>query len=121
MRVCVPSLDSGGLDGIAAPSFEETEVFDFYEVSPDGCFERFAQTRPCACWGPDQAEAVSRRGIDAIIVNGISPNAFLKFRTAGVHVLRVDNPSVASLLGSYFAGRLDEIGMDQFAALRNRK
>jgi predicted Fe-Mo cluster-binding NifX family protein len=121
MRVCIPSLDPGGPDGVAAASFEETEVFDFYDVHPDGNFERFAQTRPCACWGPDQAEAVSRRGIEAIIVEGISPSALLKFSTAGVRVLRVDNPSVAALLDSFAAGRLDEIRIDQFARLRKKK
>jgi predicted Fe-Mo cluster-binding NifX family protein len=121
MRVCVPSLDPGGPDGVAAASFEETEVFDFYDVHPDGNFERFAQASPCACWGPDQAEAVSRRGIEAIIVEGISPSALLKFSTAGVRVLRVDNPSVAALLDSLASGRLDEIGIDQFARLRKKK
>jgi len=120
MRVCIPSLDPGGPDGVAA-SFEETEVFDFYEVQPDGNFERLAQTRPCACWGPDQAEAVARRGIEAIIVGGISPSALLKFSAEGVRVLRVDNPSVAALLDSFATGMLEEVGMDQFAKLKNKK
>jgi len=121
MRVCIPSLDPGGPDGVSATSFEETEVFDFYDVHPDGNFERFAQTRPCTCWGPDQAEAVSRRGVEAIIVRGISPSALLKFSAAGVRVLKADNPSVAALLDAFAAGRLEEIGIDQFARLGSKK
>jgi predicted Fe-Mo cluster-binding NifX family protein len=121
MRVCVPSLDPGGPDGVAAASFEEADVFDFYDVQPDGNFERVAQTRPCTCWGPDQAEALSRRGIDALIIAGISPSALLKFTAAGVRVLRVDNPSVAALLDSYASGRLDEMKISEFAKLRKMK
>jgi predicted Fe-Mo cluster-binding NifX family protein len=118
MRVCIPSLDPGGPDGIAAQSFDEAQVFDFYEVHRDGNFEMVAQSRPCNCWGPDQAEAVSRRGIQAIIVSRITPNALLKFKLAGVKVLRVDNPAVATLLDSFARGRLEEIGIDQFAKLK---
>jgi len=121
MRVCVPSLDPGGPDGVAAASFEDSEVFDFYDIRPDGNFESVAQTRPCMCWGPDQAEAVSRRGIDAIIVGGISPSALLKFISAGVRVLRVDNPSVASLLDSFAVGRLVEMKLSEFAKLGRMK
>ena len=121
MRVCIPAMDPGGPDGIAAPSFEETETFDFYDFLPDGSFEMTAQTRPCACWGPDQAEAVSRRGIDAVIVGGISPNALLRFRSASVRVLRVNDPSIAALLVSFFAGKLEEIGYGQVAVSRKKK
>jgi len=121
MRVCIPSLDPGGPGGVAAASFEDTEVFDFYDVHPDGNFECVAQTRPCVCWGPDQAEAVSRRGIDAIVVAGISPSALLRFTAAGVRVLRVDKPSVAVLLESYAAGRLEEIRIGEFSRLRKMK
>lgn len=120
MRVCIPSLDPGGPDGVAAASFEETDVFDFYEVYEDGDFERVAQTRPCACWGPDQAEAISRRSIEAIVVSSMSSSALLKFRVAGVRVLKADNPSVAALLDSYVAGRLDELRIDRSAQLRKK-
>jgi predicted Fe-Mo cluster-binding NifX family protein len=118
VRICIPSLDPGGPDGIAAPSFENTEVFDFYEMQPDGTFERIAQTRPCMCWGPDQAEAIYRRGVEAIIVAGISPSALLKFKSAGVKVFRIDTRSVKALLDSFASGKLAEIGIDQFGKLR---
>jgi len=117
MKVCIPSLEPGGPDSIIAPSFEDAEFFDFYDVHPDGNFERLAETRPCTCWGPNQVEAVSRRGIEAIIVADISPSTLLKFVNASVRVLRADNPSVMTLLDSCAAGRLQEIGIDQFAKL----
>ncbi len=118
MRICIPSLDPGGPEGKAAPSFENTEVFDFYEMRSDGSYERFAQTRPCMCWGPDQAEAIYRRGVEAIIVGDISPSALLKFKSAGVKVLRIDTTSVKALLDSFASGKLTEIGIDQFGKLR---
>lgn len=118
MRVCIPSLDPGGPDGVAAPSFENTEVFDFYEKQSDGSFVRFAQTRPCLCWGPDQAEAIYRRGVEAIIIGGISPSALLRFKSAGVKVLKSDTRSVKALLDSFSSGTLVEIGIDQFGKLR---
>ena len=121
MRVCIPSIDPGGPDGVAAASFEDAEVFDFYDGRPDGNFERVAQTRPCMCWGPDQAEAISRRSVDAILVACISPNSLLKFATSGVKVFRVDNPSVATLLDSFAAGRLTEIRISEFAKLGKTK
>ena len=115
MKVCIPSQFPGGPDSVASASFEDTEFFDFYEIRSDGSFEHLAQSRPCACSGPNLVEVVAWRGINAIIVGGISPSALLLFRSAGVRVLKVNNPAVAVLLDSYSAGKLEEIGIDQFA------
>jgi len=106
MRVCIPSLDPGGPNGQAAPSFEDTEVFDFFEVHADGSLDYVAQTRPCVCWGPNQAEAIARRGIEAIVVGGISSGAYLMFKSMGVRILKADGSSTALLLKSYAEDRL---------------
>jgi predicted Fe-Mo cluster-binding NifX family protein len=111
--ICIPTRFPGGPDSVISESFEDAELFDFYEVHPDGNFEHTVQSRPCACWGPDQVEAVARRGIDAIIVAGMSSSALMRFRASGVRILRADNPSVTALLDSCSTGRLVEIGMDK--------
>lgn len=106
---------------MVAPSFEDSEVFDFYDIRPDGGLERIAQTRPCLCWGPDQAEAISRRGVEAIIVRGISPNTFLKFMTSGVKVFMAEDRSISVLLDLIAAGRLKEMDYREFAKLGKTK
>lgn len=117
MRICIPCIYPGGSDGVASTSFEEADVFDFYDVKENGEFEQVAQSRVCMCWGADQAEAIARRGIDAIIVATISPNSLLKFKSFRVKVLRSNNPSVAALTDSFASGKLEEIGIGEFARL----
>ena len=91
---------------------------DYYELDSDGSFEQVAQTRQCAGACSDAVEGVTRRDVKTIIVAGISPNSLLKFKNAGIRVLKANSQSVRELIDALATNRLEEIGIDQFAKLR---
>ena len=91
---------------------------DYYEVDSDGSFEQVAQTRQCAGTCSDAVEGIARRDVKIIIVAGISPNSLLKFKNAGVQVLKANSQSVRELMDAFATNSLEEIGIDQFARLR---
>lgn len=122
MICCIPCLSPGGPDAIIAPSFEESELLDYFDIREDGAFEQIAQTRPCIGGCSDPVEAVARRGADAVIVLGISPHSLMRFSSFAVRVLKADQTSARALIAQLVAGRLEEIGIDQFSSLgRNRR
>lgn len=121
MRICVPCQFPGGPDGVVAAPFEESELLDYYEIGEDGNFEHIAQTRQCLGGCSDPVEAITRRGVESIIVTGISPNSLLKFTNAGIKVFRTDPGQVMSIIDSFISGTLEQIGLDQFAKLGKQK
>ena len=100
---------------------EESEVLDYYEVGSDGNFAQIAQTRQCAGACSDAVEGITRRDVKTIIVAGISPSSLLKFKNAGIRVLKANSQSVRELIDAFAKSSLEEIGIDQFAKLRDRK
>jgi predicted Fe-Mo cluster-binding NifX family protein len=121
LRICIAGQSPGGIDGVVNAPLEESEVLDYYDVLPNGRFEHLAQTRQCAGTCSDAVEGIARREVKAVIVAGLSPNSLLKFHNAGIRVLRADRESVHDLLKEFTSDSLKEIGMDQFARLRQRK
>lgn len=117
MRICIPCQFPGGPDAVVSAPFEESELFDYYEVQEDGKFEHLAQMRPCLGGCSDPIEAVTRREVKAVIVAGISPSSLMRFSNSGIMVLRADSPSVRALIDSFATGRLVKIGIDEFAKL----
>jgi predicted Fe-Mo cluster-binding NifX family protein len=121
VKICVPCQFPGGPDGVVAAPFEDSELLDYYEITEDGNFEHIAQTRPCFGGCSDPIESVTRRGVESIIVAGISPNSLMRFANAGVKVYRTDPGQVMSIIDSFISGTLEVIGMDQFAKLGKEK
>jgi len=118
VRICIPCQSPGGPEGAITAPLEESEVLDYYEVDSDGSFAQIAQTRQCAGACSDAVEGIARRDVKTIIVAGISPNSLLKFKNAGIRVLRANSQSVRELMDAFATNCLEEIGMDQFAKLR---
>jgi predicted Fe-Mo cluster-binding NifX family protein len=113
MKVCIPCQSPGGPDAVVNAPFEESEMLDYYEVHEDGNFDLVAQMRSCLGGCSDPVEAVTRRGVEVIVVTGISPRSLMLFRNAGIKVLRADSPAVRSLIDSLHRGALPEIGVDE--------
>jgi predicted Fe-Mo cluster-binding NifX family protein len=114
----MPCQYPGGPDGTVAVPLEESEVLNYYEVHGDGSFEQVAQTRQCAGACSDVVEGIARRGVKTIIVAGISPNSLLKFKNAGIRVLKANSRSVRELMYAFATNSLEGIGIDQFAKSR---
>jgi predicted Fe-Mo cluster-binding NifX family protein len=121
VKVCVPCQFPGGPDGVVAAPFEESELLDYYEIGEDGNFEHIAQTRYCLGGCSDPVETITRRGVESIIVAGISPNSLMRFTNAGIKVFRTDPGQVMSIIDSFISGTLEQIGLDQFAKLGKQK
>ncbi len=107
----------GGPSAEVSDAFEDTELLDYYEVNPDGSLDHSAQMRSCQGGCSDPVEVVTRRNVDAIIVNGISPHSLMRFYNAGVKVFAADSSSIRTLIDSLIAGELKEIGIDRFATI----
>jgi predicted Fe-Mo cluster-binding NifX family protein len=101
-------------------SLGESEFLDYYNVREDGGFEHIAQTRQCAGSCSDPVEGIAKRGVRAVIIAGLSPNALLKFHNAGIRVFNAKSASVPDLIREWAAGRLEEVGMDQYSSLRRK-
>ena len=105
----------GGPNAVVKEAFEYAELLDYYEVDSDGSFDHLAQMRYCHAGCSDPVETITRRDVDAIIVGGISPHSLMRFCNAGVNVYEADGSSAGTLIASFLAGSLREIGMDRFA------
>jgi len=118
VRICIPCQSPGGPEGAVTAPLEESEVLDYYEVYGDGSFEHVAQTRQCAGACSGAVEGIARRDVKTIIVAGISPSSLLKFKNAGIRVLKANSRSIRRLMDAFAMNSLEEIGIDQFAKLR---
>lgn len=115
MKICVGSAFPGGTDAEILFPFEDSELFDYYNVTEAGAYELIAQTRRCLC--SDLVEPVVRRGIDAVIVQELSSASLLKFTNAGVRVFITKEKSVRTALDRFRDGDLQELTMKDFARL----
>ncbi len=120
VRICIASQDPGELEGLVSAPLEESDVLDFYDMTPEGGFAHVAQTRQCASSCSDAIEGIARRDAEVIIVAGLSPNSLLRLRNAGIKVLRANSKSVPELMKSLVTNSLVEIGINQFAKLGHR-
>ena len=89
--------------------FETADMLDYYDVESGGTFTQVAQTRNCAGGCSDPVERISRRGVDVLIVAGISQSYLNRFRRTGVKVLRADSESVDELIRAAAQNRLKEM------------
>ncbi len=98
MRVCIPTNEPGGPDAPVADSFQESDLFDFYDLSDEGEYSMYVQIRNCAGMCKDDVETVVRRGAQAVIANMVTPNSLHRFSREGVEVYRaLVGPSKDSL------------------------
>lgn len=118
MKVCVGSAFPGGLDAEIVYPFEDSELFDYYDVDDSGRYELAAQTRRCLC--ADLIEPVIRRGVDAVIVKDLTSTSLFKFASAGVKVFVSKSPSVRASLEMFLGGKLLELTMKDMAGLAKK-
>jgi predicted Fe-Mo cluster-binding NifX family protein len=118
VKVCVGSAFPGGLDAEIVYPFEDSELFDYYDVDDSGRYELAAQTRRCLC--ADLIEPVIRRGVDAVIVKDLTSTSLFKFASAGVKVFVSKSPSVRASLEMFLGGKLLELTMKDMAGLAKK-
>lgn len=121
MKVCVPCRYPGGPEAAPAASFEDSDLFDYYEVHAGGSFVLTAETRPCLGGCSDPVEAVLRRGVEAVIVRDISPDTLMRLRNASVKVYKGAAGRVRELIMALAADRLEEIDIGEFGRLGRKK
>lgn len=109
MRVCIPSPYPGGPETPVTADFELADMLDYYDLGPDGRFAMTAQARNCIGACIDPVEAIMRRGVESVIVRGISDSYLYRFRSAGVRVLLGPSTGVSGLLAAAAEGNLIEI------------
>ena len=109
MRVCIPSPYPGGPDTPVTAEFELADMLDYYELNPDGSFAQIAQTRNCIGACIDPVEAIMRRGVEKVIVTGISGSYLMRFRNARIKVLQASDTNAAKLLAATARNELKEI------------
>lgn len=117
--VCVGSAFPGGIDAEILFPFEDSELFDYYEVGPDGQLSMTAQTRRCLC--SDLIEPVIRRGISAVIVKDLSSPSLFKFTGGGVRVYLSSERSVRESLRLFREGKLEELTMRDMPRLSRKR
>jgi len=109
MRVCIPTLSPGGPDAVLPDHFDLMDVIDYYDLEDDGGFDHVAETRYCGGGCFDIVEAITRRGVNALVLKSISPGTFRRFTSAGVKVYFAGTSLPRELLKALSEGRLAEL------------
>jgi len=113
----VPCGNPGGPEAPITNGFEESEVYDYYEVAEDGRFEHVAQARHCTGGCADPVDTLVSRGAEAVIVTGLRPSTLFRLVKGGVRVFLTKNPSVRATLDDFSSGNLEEVGMEDFSGI----
>jgi predicted Fe-Mo cluster-binding NifX family protein len=109
MRVCIPTVAPGGPDAVIPAHFDLMETVDFYDLRADGSFDHAAETRYCGGGCFDVVEAITKRGVEALVLRSISPSTLGRFRRAGVKVYFAGDSSPRQLLKSLAMHSLAEL------------
>lgn len=117
MRICVPCGSPGGPEAPITDGFEESDMYDYYEVASDGRFEHVAQTRQCVGGCADPVDTIISRGVEAVIVTSLHPSTLFRLAKGGVRIFLTKNPSVRATLDAFASGQLEEVGMEEFSKM----
>jgi len=123
--VCIPSKLPGGLEAELSDSLEDSDVYNFVQISGDTAnpenIKILSQRYSChgvACVDP--VVAISQRGASKLVVRAIGPDYLLRFAHEGIRIFVSDEPTVLGSTRAYAAGRLKELTLRDFPSARRK-
>ena len=113
MRLCIPTVDDGGVNARLSPHFGSAPFFTLVEDGTrrsEVMVNDKASHRHGACMPVDELRL---RGVDAVICRGLGARALAHLQTMGIAVLVTDRWDVAGALSAFDAGVLTHMTDDQ--------
>jgi predicted Fe-Mo cluster-binding NifX family protein len=113
MRLCIPTLDDRGLDGLPSDHFGSAPFFTFVDSETEavetqrngGASHVHGACRPL--------EFLAATPVDAIVCRGLGKRAFSRLQTAGVTVYVTLERDVRSTVAAFQEGRLRELTSEE--------
>ena len=115
-RIAVPSMGSGGLDGMRSGHFGHCDVFTLIDVKDgeivDVSILQNAEHVQGGCMVP--VNLLAENKVNALIVGGIGMRPLAGFRQVGIEVYHDDQrPEIRPVVEDLIAGKLPQISDDQ--------
>ncbi len=109
MRVCIPTIDDQGPNGLPSAHFGASPFLTFFDLDtgdweavPNGSSgHQHGACRPL--------DALTGRPVDAVLCQGLGRGAFARLQQAGIAVYLAREPDTAGCLEAYRAGRLPRL------------
>jgi predicted Fe-Mo cluster-binding NifX family protein len=112
MRLCIPTLENGGLAGRLAGHFGSAPYYTMVETD-SGALEVVANAGADHGHGScEAASGMSGHAVDAVVCQGLGRRALAGLAAAGIAVYVADAPDVSGALEGFRAGRLARLGDD---------
>lgn len=109
MKICIPTIDDRGPEGVRSAHFGSSSFFSFFDLET-GEWEAIRNTAAGQEHGTCRPlDALLSRPADAVLCGGLGRGAFSRLQGAGLRVYLVQEPEVLACLEAFKEGRLREI------------
>lgn len=109
MKICIPTMDDRGRDGMPADHFGSAPFFTFVDTET-GEFEPVRNGGSSHVHGSCQPlKFLGSRPLDAVIVRGLGRRAFSRLTDAGVDVFVTLETNAAETVAAFKDGRLKRL------------
>ncbi|MFH0816243.1 MAG: NifB/NifX family molybdenum-iron cluster-binding protein [Methanobacteriota archaeon] len=116
MKICMPTVESKGMDSKVHGHFGSAPFFAFYDVE-SGKLKMVQNTNEHHEHGACQpVAAISGEGVGAVVTGGMGRRAIDMFNQAGIKVFLLDGETVDSAAANFKAGKLVELKPDMACA-----
>jgi predicted Fe-Mo cluster-binding NifX family protein len=113
MKICIPTLDDRGLDGVPSDHFGSAPYFTFVDTESGTCEvagnaganHAHGQCRPL--------EFLGKREVNAIVCRGLGKRAFARLKNAGVDVYVTLERDVRATVDALEGGFLRELTSEE--------
>ncbi len=109
MRICIPTIDDRGPEGLPSAHFGASPFFTFFDLDTgewEAVSNHSGSHEHGACRPLD---ALMSRTVDAVLCGGLGGGAFSRLRACGIRVYLTREPDTRACLEAFKAGRLREI------------
>jgi len=113
MKICIPTMDDRGMDGMPSDHFGSAPYFTFFDTSTEetqverngGAHHVHGACRPL--------DFLGRHPVDAIVCRGLGKRAFSRLRDAGIEVFVTLEPDVKTTIEAMSQGRLRKLTSEE--------
>ncbi len=113
MKLCIPTMDDRGLEGMPSDHFGSAPFFTFVDsetgqveaVRNGGAHHAHGSCRPL--------DFLGTRTVDVILCRGLGKRAFWKLQSGGIDVYVTLEKDVAGTLEAFKAGRLNQLTSEE--------
>ena len=109
MRVCLPTIDNQGPDGLPSAHFGSSPFFTFFDLET-GDWEAVDNSSIGHAHGACRPlDLVTSRPVDAVICRGLGGGAFNRLQQEGIKIYLAREPDVSGCLNAFREGQLREL------------